>query len=172
MAVTSVAGTTSITTGIAKEEINNTLSVDLVQFGLSYRFDNGWLLGTSAQKGYPNMSVVPKEMRYEATLGYSTNVDNFFPYATVSIGLRERDNLPNINYYAINLGTKYLVNENFYTDMSYRFRDTNDIKWQTHTYFVGVGYNVTRSVSIQGQYGKTFGDFKSDQFGIVLINRF
>ena len=170
--LTGHAGTFTLATGAAKEKINDTLKVDLFQIGVVYRFDNGLLLGTSLQKGYPKMSGVADETRKEIMKGYATKFQNFLPYATVSQGWRSRTGRPNVDYYAVQIGTRYLFNEAFYGNVSYRYRDSYDIPWRTETYFVGGGFQITADVAVQLQYGKTHGDFDSDQYGIFLINRF
>lgn len=171
-ALTGHAGTITLATGTAKEKINNTLEVNLYQIGVSYRFDNGLLAGTSLQKGYPKLSGVADETRTEVMTGYATKFQNFLPYATVSRGWRSRNGRPDVDYYAVQIGTRYLFNDAFYGNVSFRYRDSHDIPWRTETYFVGGGYLITANMAVQLQYGKTHGDFESDQYGIFLINRF
>lgn len=170
--VTAQAGSFSLATGVGKEKVNNRLEVNLYQVAANYRFDNGFSLGTSIQKGYPKLGNVSDESRTEITAGYSTKVGAFLPYTSIARGWRYRNGLADVDYYAVTVGTRYPFNSRVYGDVSYRYRDTSDMAWQTNTYFVGVGYNVTPKVAVQIQYGKTRGDFSSNQYGVFLINRF
>jgi opacity protein-like surface antigen len=172
MAFAAHAGSVAVVTGTAKEKVNNRIEVNLYQVGVNYRFDNSVSLGTSLQKGRPKLSAVPDETRKELTAGYSTKTGNLLIYVTVARGWRERNGLADVDYYATTAGTRYAFNNKLYGDVSYRYRDTSDIAWQTETYFVGLGYHVTPKVAVQVQYGKTRGDFSSDQYGLFLINRF
>lgn len=170
--LTAQAGAFTLATGLATEKINNRLEVDLYQIGLAYQLGNGMSIAASLQKGYPKSNNVPDESRTEIAAGHRIKIDNFFPYSVVSKGWRSRNGLANVDYYTLTLGTRYLFNDSIYVDISRRYRDSNDIQWQTNTWFYSVGYNLSPAVSVQLQYGKTIGDFSSDQTALVLLQRF
>lgn len=173
-AVPATAGTFSVATGGGQEIIETTsgnIKADLYQVAGNYRASNGVMFGASAMLGYPDNINVPDEGRYELSLGYASKLRRFTPYGTVSLGKRTREGRATIQYYTMTIGTKYAVTDKVFTDISYRYRDTNDIEWKTNTYFGGVGYNITPSFAVQGMYGKTTGDYTSDQYGIFFVNR-
>jgi opacity protein-like surface antigen len=172
LATASTADVLSVASGVGRETINNTLDVDLYQVGVNYAFGNGVLLGGSVMKGYPDSTQVSKEDRYETYVGYVLRYKKFASYITVSRGLRYRYTSTNMDYYTVSLGYKYAITNRWNADVSYRYRDTDDANWQTDTYFVGLGYAVTPTTTVQTQYGKTSGSYKSDQLSVILINRF
>ena len=171
---TSAYGQVTIGTGYGKEKISDTLSVDLFQVQGLYRFDSGLTLGGMIMKGLPDLNGVDKEDRYEAILGYTTRVNQFSPYAFVSKGVRDYIDSPksSVDYYTIKLGTKYNLTDKIYTDLNYRFRDTNDIAWKTNTYTAGVGYNISPKLSIGINKGWQRGDYDSEITSINFITRF
>lgn len=171
------AGNFSLGVGGGQENIDTKtvrghVIADLYQVVGTYRTDSGIMLGTSVMLGYPNKTWAPDEGRYELMAGYSIKVDRFSPYAIISYGKRTRDNVATIDYYTATIGSKLRLTNEWYADVSYRFRDSNDMIWKTDTYFMGLGYNVTPTVSVQTQYGKTTGTYDSNQFGIFVINKF
>lgn len=170
--VISHADVISVGVGAGRETINSSLDVDLYQVGVNYAFANGVLVGGSVMKGYPDNSKVSKEDRYETYAGFVSKHGKFAPYFTVTKGLRYRYTASNMDYYAVSLGSKYAIDNRWAVDVSYRFRDTNDGNWKTDTYFVGLGHNLTPATTVQLQYGKTNGSYKSDQLGVILLNRF
>jgi hypothetical protein len=170
--VVSHADVISVGVGVGRETINSSLDVDLYQVGVNYAFTNGVLLGGSVMKGYPDSSKVSKEDRYETYAGYVLRHGNFAPYLTVTKGLRYRYTASNMNYYALSIGSKYAIADQWNVDVSYRYRDTNDGNWKTDTYLVGLGHNLTPATTTQLQYGRTNGSYKSDQFSVILINKF
>jgi len=167
-------GQVTIGTGYGKEKISDTLSVDLFQVQGLYRFDSGLTLGGMMMKGFPDLNGVANENRYEAILGYTTRVNQFSPYAFVSKGVRDYIDSPksSVDYYTIKLGTKYNLTDKIYTDLNYRFRDTNDITWKTNTYTAGIGYNISPKLSIGINKGWQRGDYDSEITSINLITRF
>lgn len=171
---TSAYGQVTIGTGYGKEKISDTLSVDLFQVQGLYRFDSGLTLGGMIMKGFPDLNGVANEDRYEAILGYTTRVNQFSPYAFVSKGVRDYIDSPksSVDYYTIKLGTKYNLTDKIYTDLNYRFRDTNDIAWKTNTYTAGVGYNISPKLSIGINKGWQRGDYDSEITSINFITRF
>lgn len=173
-AIPATAGTFSVVTGRGQEIIETTsedIKADLYQVAGNYRASNGVMFGASAMLGYPDNNNVPDEGRYELSLGYGSKIRRFAPYGTVSLGKRTRENRSTIQYHTMTIGTKYAMTDKVFTDISYRFRDTNDMQWKTNTYSVGVGYNVTQSFAVQGMYGKTTGDYTSDLYSIFFVNR-
>jgi len=167
-------GQVTIGTGYGKEKISDTLSVDLFQVQGLYRFDSGLTLGGMMMKGFPDLNGVANENRYEAILGYTTRVNQFSPYAFVSKGVRDYIDSPksSVDYYTIKLGTKYNLTDKIYTDLNYRFRDTNDITWKTNTYTAGIGYNISPKLSIGINKGWQRGDYDSEITSINLITGF
>ena len=165
------AANVSLGVGYGKEKINSTLTVDLIRAQTITRLNNGVLLGGNIQKGYANSKNVPDETRVEGLVGYSAKIQSLPTYALFSYGHRDRK-FTNYNYYAIQIGTQYNIVDNFYTTVAYRFRDTNKATWQTNTYFLGTGINLSRTVSIDLTYGYTTGTFDSDSLSIAIINRF
>lgn len=169
------AGGYSISLGGGQEVIDTRLgdlAADLYQVVGTYRVDNGMILGVSVMQGYVNKSWAQDEGRYELLIGYTTRVKSFGPYIMTAYGKRTRDGLETINYHAVTIGSKILLSEKWFGDISYRYRNTNDITWKTDTYFAGLGYNITPKLSVQNVYGKTVGDYESNQFGIFITNKF
>lgn len=176
ISITTSAAADSFTfgTGYGVEKISDTLSVDLFQVQGLYRFDSGLTLGGMMMKGFPDVNGIANENRYEAILGYTTRVNDFSPYAFVSKGIRDYIDSPkaSIDYYTIKVGTKYNLTDKIYTDVNYRFRDTDDIAWKTNTYTLGIGYNIAPSMSIGVNRGWQRGDYDSEIMSINLIKRF
>jgi len=176
LSITTSAAADSFTlgTGYGVEKINANLSVDLFQVQGLYRFDNGLTLGGMIMKGVPDIDGVASENRYEAILGYTTRVNDFSPYAFVSKGIRDYIDSPkaSVDYYTVKVGTKYNLTDKIYTDVNYRFRDTDDIVWQTNTYTAGIGYNLTPKLSVGINRGWQRGDYDSEITSINLITRF
>jgi len=169
---TTNAGNVIFGSGYGQEKINDTLTVDLYQVQALYRFNSGIMVGGMIQHGNPKNNAVPNEAREEVIVGYGTRAYNFLPYAFISIGERDRDSVSEYNYHTLRIGSKYAINDHFYLDASYRFRDTDKADWKTDTYFAGIGYNINTATSVQFQYGKTNGSFNSDSYGVFLVNRF
>ena len=172
------ANTMSIAAGVGQENITypKKFSVDLYQISLSYRYKNGLYVGTSILNGYPELTTIPSESRYETYVGYTTKIDKFNPYTQLIVGRRDI-NSPTVqdsNYYALTVGTKYDITSKIYGDVMYRYRNNFDTAalWKTNLYGVGLGYKVTPTVSVEAGYALTYGDNKSDQYRIFLINRF
>jgi opacity protein-like surface antigen len=173
VATASVAAqaTTLVMTGIGQEKIG-TLTVDLYQVGVGKRFDNGVSFAGSIMVGHPDRAGLVKETRPELTVGYDRRIGNFVPYASVLLGQRQVSGRNDVDYHAIRVGTRYRFTNKFYGDVSYRYRDTNDMQWQSHLYSAGVGVNLNKTTSLQVNYGKTTGDYTSKQTSLMLINRF
>lgn len=168
------AGNFTFGSGYGKEKISDTLSVDLFQVQGMYRFNNGLTLGAMVMKGFPDVSGVANEERYEAILGYTTRINDFSPYAFVSKGIRDYIDSPksSVDYYTVKVGTKYKLTDKIFLDTNYRFRDSDDITWQTDTYTLGTGYNITDSLSIAVNRGWQRGDYDSELTSIVFTTRF
>ena len=140
-----------------------------------YRFDNGLTVGGVALFGDVNFQKVADEKRYEAIIGYTTVLQNtrISPYAFISKGLRDySSSQSSVNYYTITLGSKYNITDNFYLDTSYRYRNTNDVSWESNTYSIGLGRSVSNKLSVQANFGTTWGDYKGTQYTLVLLRRF
>lgn len=175
IACTANAGNFSFAAGVGQEVVQTTrgnATADLFQINEGYRFDNGVTLSGTVMSGYFNRSYIPHEQRYEANVGYGMKFDKLSPYGVITYGRRVRNTKDSMDYYAATVGTKIALIDNWYGDVAYRYRDTNDATWKTDTYFAGLGYNITPKVTVFGQYGNTTGDYKSYQYSLVLINRF
>lgn len=154
------------------QEKLGTLTVDLYQVGVGKRFDNGVSVGGSAMIGYPNRAGLPKETRPELSVGYDTQIGKVAPYTILSVGQRQVKGRNNVDYYSVRVGSRYRLTQQVYTDVYYRYRDTNDAIWKSHLYSAGIGYAVTKSTALQLNYGYTNGDYSSRQTSIFVINRF
>lgn len=172
LATTANAGNVIFGVGYGQEKINNRLTVDLYQLQGLYRLDNGIMIGGSIQQGYPDNSAVTTESRMEIIIGYGTRFYDFSPYAFISLGERDRNAAGKHGYHTFRVGSQYSINDKIYLNASYRFRDTDQSNWKTDTYFVGAGFNIDKSISIELQHGKTSGSFNSDSLALFLIQRF
>ena len=173
--INSHSSTFTLGPGIGLERINDTFNVDLSMIKGLYRFDNGLTVGGVALFGDVNFQKVADEKRYEAIIGYTTVLQNtrISPYAFISKGLRDySSSQSSVNYYTITLGSKYNITDNFYLDTSYRYRNTNDISWESNTYSIGLGRNLSNKLSVQANFGTTWGDYKGTQYTLVLLRRF
>jgi opacity protein-like surface antigen len=175
---TAQAGTVVVAAGVGQENITypKTFTVDLYQVAVSYRYDNGVYLGTSIQKGYPELTTIPSESRYEAYTGYTKKIDQFMPYAQIAVGRRDINSATatDYNYYALTVGTKYDFTSKIYGDVMYRYRNNYDTSslWKTNLYGVGLGYKITPNVSVEAGYALTYGDYESNQYRVFLVQRF
>jgi opacity protein-like surface antigen len=175
---TAQAGTVVVAAGVGQENITypKTFTVDLYQVAVSYRYDNGVYVGTSIQNGYPELSSIPSESRYEAYTGYAKKIDKFIPYTQLAVGRRDINSATatDYNYYALTVGTKYEFTSKIYGDVMYRYRNNYDTSslWKTNLYGVGLGYKVTPTVSVETGYALTYGDYESNQYRVFLIQRF
>ena len=173
--INSYSSTFTLGLGIGLERINDTFNVDLSMIKGLYRFDNGLTVGGVALFGDVNFQKVADEKRYEAIIGYTTVLQNtrISPYAFISKGLRDySSSQSSVNYYTITLGSKYNITDNFYLDTSYRYRNTNDVSWESNTYSIGLGRSVSNKLSVQANFGTTWGDYKGTQYTLVLLRRF
>lgn len=173
--INSYSSTFTLGPGIGLERINDTFNVDLSMIKGLYRFDNGLTVGGVALSGDVNFQKVADEKRYEAIIGYTTVLQNtrISPYAFISKGLRDySSSQSSVNYYTITLGSKYNITDNFYLDTSYRYRNTNDVSWESNTYSIGLGRSVSNKLSVQANFGTTWGDYKGTQYTLVLLRRF
>ena len=173
--INSYSSTFTLGPGIGLERINDTFNVDLSMIKGLYRFDNGLTVGGVALFGDVNFQKVADEKRYEAIIGYTTVLQNtrISPYAFISKGLRDySSSQSSVNYYTITLGSKYNITDNFYLDTSYRYRNTNDVSWESNTYSIGLGRSVSNKLSVQANFGTTWGDYKGTQYTLVLLRRF
>lgn len=173
--INSYSSTFTLGPGIGLERINDTFNVDLSMIKGLYRFDNGLTVGGVALFGDVNFQKVADEKRYEAIIGYTTVLENtrISPYAFISKGLRDySSSQSSVNYYTITLGSKYNITDNFYLDTSYRYRNTNDVSWESNTYSIGLGRSVSNKLSVQANFGTTWGDYKGTQYTLVLLRRF
>ena len=173
--INSYSSTFTLGPGIGIERINDTFNVDLSMIKGLYRFDNGLTVGGVALFGDVNFQKVADEKRYEAIIGYTTVLQNtrISPYAFISKGLRDySSSQSSVNYYTITLGSKYNITDNFYLDTSYRYRNTNDVSWESNTYSIGLGRSVSNKLSVQANFGTTWGDYKGTQYTLVLLRRF
>lgn len=168
----------SFSTGIGKETITapRNFSVDLRQIGLAYRFPSNLFVGTTIQHGAPNSSSVSKENRYEVFSGYMTRIDRFAPYIQLAIGRRDFESTSNVdyNYYAVTVGSRYILTDRIFANMRYRYRNNleKSYAWRSNLYGLGLGYQITPNVAAELGYAYTSGDYKSDQWGLFLTKRF
>jgi len=173
--INSYPGTFTLGPGIGLERINDTFNVDLSMIKGLYRFDNGITVGGVAVFGNVDFEKVADEKRYEAIIGYTTVLENtrISPYAFISKGLRAySSSKPGVNYHTMTIGSKYNITDTFYLDTSYRYRNTNDISWESNTYSIGLGRNISNKLSVQANFGTTWGDYKGTQYTFVLLRRF
>ena len=173
--INSYPGTFTLGPGIGLERINDTFNVDLSMIKGLYRFDNGITVGGVAVFGNVDFEKVADEKRYEAIIGYTTVLENtrISPYAFFSKGLRTYSSSePSVNYHTMTIGSKYNITDTFYLDTSYRYRNTNDISWESNTYSIGLGRNISNKLSVQANFGTTWGDYKGTQYTLVLLRRF
>lgn len=154
------------------QEKVGTLTVDLYQVGVGKRFDNGVSVVGSVLIGYPNRAGLPKETRPELSVGYDTRVGKVAPYTILSVGQRQVNGRNDVDYYSARVGVRYGLTQRVYTDVYYRYRDTNDAVWKSHLYSAGIGYAITKLTSVQLNYGYTNGDYSSHQTSIFITNRF
>jgi opacity protein-like surface antigen len=164
----------TIGTGYGVETISEALSVDLFQVQGFYRFNTGITLGGMYQKGYPNLSAVNDETRYMLMLGYTTRIKAFSPYAFYSLGWRDYENTDTktVDYFTVKLGTRYKLTNKFFTDINYRYRDSDDITWETETVTAGIGYNINPKLSVMVNRGWQRGDYDSEITSVAVITRF
>mgnify|MGYP000535328232 CR=1 FL=1 len=146
-------------------------TVTLVETKALYRFDNGILLGGSYQVGYPSDGVAI-ETRQEVLVGYGTRIGDFAPYALVGGGYRSKTTDHSIPFYDVTVGSKYFINQNYYVDANYRYRDSNSIVWQTGRTMVSVGRSVTKNAAVELGYAKVHGDYTSTQVGVAGVFKF
>ena len=173
--ISSYPGTFTLGPGIGLERINDTFNVDLSIIKGLYRFDNGITAGGVAMFGDVNFQKVADEKRYEAIIGYTTVLQNIriSPYAFISQGLRTySSSQPSVNYHTMTIGSKYNITETFYLDTSYRYRNTNDISWESNTYSIGLGRIISNKLSIQANFGTTWGNYNGAQYTLVFLRRF
>jgi|TARA_B110000263_G_C15295172_1_gene505281 hypothetical protein len=173
--INSYPGVLTLGPGMGLERVNDTFNVDLYMIKGLYRFDNGITVGGVVQHGYIDFQQIADEKRYEAIIGYTSVLPNskFSPYAFISKGLRSySSSQPSVNYYTATIGSKYKITNTFYLDNSYRYRNTNDINWESNLYSLGLGRILTNNFSVQVNFGTTWGDYKSDQYSIALLHRF
>jgi hypothetical protein len=173
--INSYPGTFTLGPGIGLERINDTFNVNLSMIKGLYRFDNGITVGGVAMFGNVDFEKVEDEKRYEAIIGYTTVLENtrISPYAFISKGLRAySSSKPGVNYHTMTIGSKYNITDTFYLDTSYRYRNTNDISWESNTYSIGLGRNISNKLSVQANFGTTWGDYKGTQYTLVLLRRF
>ena len=151
--INSYPDTFTLGPGIGIEKINDTFTVDLSIIKGLYRFDNGITAGGVAMFGNVNFQKVADEKRYEAIIGYTTVLQNIriSPYAFISQGLRAYSSSnPSVNYH----------------------RNTNDISWESNTYSIGLGRIISNKLSIQANFGTTWGDYNGAQYTLVFLRRF
>jgi opacity protein-like surface antigen len=174
------AGGWAITPAVGYEEV--TVPTAGLKFGVNlygvvgrYHFDNGVLLGASAQLGYPDNPRISNEGRYEGIFGYRKRINNFSPYIVGSLGSRNITNRGNYGYYTATAGVKYDFNKKVFADVSYRYRNTtsDELKWEANTVFVGVGYHINPTTTANIIYGNTFsGDYTSNSYTFALTKKF
>ena len=169
------SGTLMLGPGLGLERVNDTFDVDLKMIRGLYRFDNGITIGGVAMFGYVDFLDIPDEVRYEAIIGYTTVLPRLklAPYVFLSKGLRSYfSSHESISYHTATLGTRYNFNESLYFDSSYRYRNTNEMSWESNLYSIGLGYNILSNFSVQINVGRTLGDYRSEQASIAFISRF
>ena len=171
-----INGKFSFIGGVAQEVITSParFTVDLKQVGILYKTNSGICVGGSIQTGTPNITQIPSEMRTEAFIGYAHKIGKFIPYGHYTLGQRQIDSTVPVDYtyYALTIGSKYIINEQFYIDAWYRYRDTDKAIWQSDTYTAGIGYNFNKNFSVQSNISLTRGDYESRTISLFLIAKF
>lgn len=164
----------TVGSGYGVETISETLSVDLFQVQGFYRFDSGFTLTGMYQKGYPNLSAINDETRWMAGVGYTTRIKDFSPYAFYSMGWRKYENSDKNtdDFFTIKVGTQYKLTDKLFTDINYRYRDSDDIVWETETITAGLGVKITDKVSMMLTRGWQRGDYDSEITALAFITRF
>ena len=173
--ISAQGGVFTLGPGLGVERVNDLFNVDLDVVRGLYRFDNGITAGAVVMFGYVDYRDVPDEGRYEAIIGYSPSIANskFSPYGFITKGVRSYfGSLSSIHYHTATVGGRYTTGKKTYLDASYRHRNTSDMSWETGTFSIGVGYNISQRLSLQLNIGTTWGDYQGDQAIVALISRF
>lgn len=171
----SQAGQTVTSVGYGVEEIrNSTVKGDIYQSGIMHRLDNGIMLGTVLESIKPNISQVSDETRLSIVGGYSTKIDKFRPSIQVAYMHRDLKTGSDIDAYWIRPSVSFPIGDKLVGDISVRWRQSldNSVYYKNRTHFFGLGYPITKDVSIQAQYGSTSGSYKSDSYAVMLVNKF
>lgn len=167
-----IKGQFALIGGVAQEVITSPakFTVDLTQLGVLYKTKSGLYIGGSYQSGTPNVNQIPSELRTEAFIGYGRKIGSFIPFTHYTLGQRQIDSVVPVDYtyHAITIGSKYIINEQFYIDAWYRYRDTDKAKWKSETYTAGVGYNFNKNITIQSNISLTRGDYESRTIALFL----
>lgn len=178
------AGSWSITPIVGYEQVTVPTPKAPLKFNVNfygtaarYQFNNGVFLGGAASLGYPDNPRISGDGRYEGIIGYRKKINgtNFSPFVLATLGSRNIENRGNYGYYAGTVGVKYDFNKKVFADVSYRYRNTtsDELKWESNTAFVGVGYHLTPTTIVNAVYGNTFsGDFTSNSYVLSLTKRF
>lgn len=166
------AGSWTIGAGVGTERINDKLDVTLVEVRGNYRFDNGVILGAGQQKGYPeNNGTI--ETRSELIAGYSNKVGMFMPYILGAFGNKTKSSGDkNVAYTSVTAGSLVFINEKWFIDTQYRYRDSIDNAWRTERLQAGLGHNFSKEFGVMASYGKSSGNFKSDAYSLTTLFRF
>jgi opacity protein-like surface antigen len=170
---TAHAQNTFVYTGIGQERMYSPRSVtgNLIEAGVLHRFNSGITVGALTQNIYPNQNL-PTMNLTAALVGYSTRINQFSPYTLIGAGNRST-NGTNANYYQISIGTKYNFNSNWFSDVQYRYRNSDEISgFRTNRYLVGGGYNFTKNISGLVNYAVVQGDIKSNQLFAGVAYKF
>jgi uncharacterized membrane protein len=171
-----INGQFSFMGGVAQEVITSParFTVDLKQVGILYKTNSGIYVGGSIQTGTPNITQIPSEMRTESFIGYGHKIAKFVPYAHYTLGQRQIDSTVPVDYtyYALTIGSKFIINDKFYIDAWYRYRDTDKAIWQSDTYTAGIGYNFNKNLTVQSNISLTRGDYESRTISLFLIAKF
>ena len=170
---TAQAQQTTVWAGYGQDHVSSPRSfqINLYETGVQHRFKSGFTLGAWTQEGMPNINV-PNVNLTAAQVGYSQQINIFTPYATIGYGLRTRNSSTD-NFYQAVVGSRATISQKWYADAQFRYRNSTEInQFHTNRYQGGIGYNVTRNVSVQANYAEIYGDARSQQYSGFLMYRF
>lgn len=168
----SAQATTTLVINAGQEELNSTTKANLYSVSLSKRNNNGVEFFGSATRVVPVAKKFSSELRPEVGVGYATVMAGSTVYGQAFMGQRILDSRPDANYHGVKVGVRTPIANGWFTDVSYRYRDSNDLAWENHTYVAGLGRAVTKSASIVAGFGKTTGDYSSQGVQVLLITRY
>ena len=165
-----------ITTLYGQEKIRvdngKDFTVNLYGIAAHKILDKGYMIGGSILNGYPD-NAVADESRYELHFGKGFRLTTFHPYIMTGLGKRDyKSSRETSDYYFITIGTKIPLYDKLALDINYRFRDSDDIEWQTNTYRMGLDYNIDEKVSAGFFVGTVNGDYESTILGVKTGIRF
>lgn len=169
---TGASAATSLLTTVAQEEINGSIKANLYGLTVTESFKNGFNVSGSLQRVVVVNRSTGNELRPELGVGYTLPLKRVAVYGQAVVGQRQRDNVPNADYYHLRAGARFPLSAGFFADVAYRYRDSSDIQWMSRQTSAAVGYRFSKSTAVMIGYGELDGDYRSKGIGVYIVNRF